>query len=505
MNQQQEKMVGNYIVIKQIGRGGHGAVFLSKSPITNAPAAIKLYPSKTLQIQGFMKRLSHELDVIQGLDHPNIVAINAYDVADKFPAVDMPYMMGGNLETKIQRGTVNLFDIKDHAQHIFQALLYAHRQGVIHGNLKPTNILFDHDTVAYVSDFQLECLAQRKPYTPTAYTAPEQINGEEPSERSDVYSLGMVLFAWITGQTPPYSPSSVSEADYTPLSLRKHSATVSAQMDKVIQCATEYDPSLRYGSIKTFPQAFFEALRTDKFFLQMQSSVASSGVTEFSGKMVYNKTEYATKPGRKWYDYVLGIVVFAVLGVIFRLVTPYIITFLTNPYEPAIIPDGYVLFSGANVEIGVPSNWMDVNSAEYKSAIAEMVRSGDITPELAALMSDGGDFSSIQIFAVSPNYSPNVNINVTRVGNPSLREVQTTLVNEAARVGISVLDNRIIELPIGNAFYMMNEIYMGGESAISHAYVVIRNNNMYTVTFTQASASDVGLFDVMIDTFRIKS
>jgi hypothetical protein len=503
MNQQQEKMVGNYTVIKQIGRGGHGAVFLSKSPITNAPAAIKLYPSKTLQIQGFMKRLSRELDIIQELDHPHIVAINGYDVADKFPAVDMPYMMGGNLETKIQRGTVQVADIKNHAQHIFQALIYAHRQGVIHGNLKPTNILFDRDNHAYVSDFQLDCLDQHKPYTPTAYTSPEQINGKEATERSDVYSLGMVLFAWISGQAPPYSPSSVSEKGYVPLSLRKHGATVSAPMDKVIQCATEYDPSLRYGSMKSFFQAFFEALRIDKFFLQVQATV-SSDVTEFAETMVYNKTEYAPKGGRRWYDVVLVTVAFAVLGAIFRFSAPYVITLLTNPYEPAVIPDGYVLFSGANVEIAAPSYWIDVNSEAYKNEIADMVRSGDVNPELAALMSRG-DFSSIQIFVASPNYSPNVNINVTRVGNPSLKEVQTTLVNEAARVGISVLENRIVELPIGDAFYMMNEIYMGGGSAISHAYVVIRNNNMYTVTFTQASASDVGLFDVMIDTFRIKS
>jgi serine/threonine-protein kinase len=282
MNNTQPKFVGKYQIIKQISRTPQALTFLSKSPATNAPAVIKLYPNKLAQTQGFMKQFLSEMSHINELEHPNILRINHYELTDKFPSIDMPYMAGGNLETRIQTNA-NSAHFKDAINQIFPALMYAHREGIIHGNIKPTNILFDQKGNAYLSDFQLKCVAQHhQTPTPSLWMAPEQINSGKTSQATDVYSLGMVMFAWITGQMPPYWDSPISEDDYEPLSLRRYMANVSVGMDEVIRRATEYHPSDRYGSIKSFSQDFFDALRTDKLFLGVVSSIKSD-VTEFSG------------------------------------------------------------------------------------------------------------------------------------------------------------------------------------------------------------------------------
>ncbi|MCU0479659.1 MAG: serine/threonine protein kinase [Anaerolineae bacterium] len=280
MNNQSEKIIGNYPIVKQIARSPQGLVFLSKSPTTNTPAIVKFYPSKLAQSPAFMKQFMNELSHLKQLVHPNILPITAYGLTDKFPSIEVPYMLGGDLATRIQNGT-NWAHFKDALGQICQALVYAHRQGVIHGNLKPSNILFNQKGDAYLSDFRLTCLEDYIPYTLSDYSSPEQIRGERLDQRSDVYSLGVLIYVWVTGQKPPQSALTHSEHEYEPLSLRWDVPNISVTMDEVIQQATQYDRANRFSSVKEFYHAFFDALRVDKMFLQMLSSVKSD-VTQFS-------------------------------------------------------------------------------------------------------------------------------------------------------------------------------------------------------------------------------
>jgi serine/threonine-protein kinase len=223
-----------------------------------------------------MNEMSHHKQLV----HPNILPITAYGLTDKFPSIEVPYMLGGDLATRIQNGT-NWAHFKDALGQICQALVYAHRQGVIHGNLKPSNILFNQKGDAYLSDFRLTCLEDYIPYTLSDYSSPEQIRGERLDQRSDVYSLGVLIYVWVTGQKPPQSALTHSEHEYEPLSLRWDVPNISVTMDEVIQQATQYDRANRFSSVKEFYHAFFDALRVDKMFLQMLSSVKSD-VTQFS-------------------------------------------------------------------------------------------------------------------------------------------------------------------------------------------------------------------------------
>lgn len=222
----------------------------------------------------------NEMSHLKQLAHPNILPITYYGLTDKFPSIEIPYMLGGDLAKRIQNGT-NWAHFKDALGQICQALVHAHRQGVIHGNLKPSNILFSQKGDAYLSDFHLTSLEEYIPYTPSDYSSPEQIRGERLDDRSDVYSLGMLIYEWVTGKKLPYSALTHSEHEYEPLSLRWEVPNISVAMNEVIQQATQYDPANRFSSVKEFHQAFFDALRIDKLFLQMLSGVKSD-VTQFS-------------------------------------------------------------------------------------------------------------------------------------------------------------------------------------------------------------------------------
>lgn len=516
-NQQQEKFVGRYTIIKQLARSPQGLVFLSKSPVTDAPAVIKLYPSKLAQSQQFMKQFADELAYLKRLDHPNIVPITAYGLTDKFPFVDIPYKLGDNLASRIKQGN-NLVHLKDAVAQIFQALIYAHRQGVIHGNLKPSNILFDSQDNAYLSDFMVNSLVKENPDSVfSIYSSPEQIYAQSMDERADVFSFGMLLFTWMTGEEPPHSALSDSEDEYQPLSLRWEIPEISVGMNQVIQRATEYHPSDRYSSMKEFFGAFFEALRIDKLFLKMLSDVKSdvtqfslhTKLDDFSGGRSFDveldeaSGKIRTKSRKKWYDVALGFVGVAIVSFILRILLPYLINLNPSPpYQPAYNPPGFVVVDGRSVEISAPQEWADLLSSQEGEALYNVFGSVDV--DLGVL----GDFFETaatlpQIMLRNPYGEGFVKITVVIYQDGSLEKMKTTLANELDDAHYIVKDVQEVLLPAGRAI-LARSIYNVSPSYPSEAYtyVFLYNNKMYLVNFI---GDNVSTFEAMMETFRIKS
>jgi serine/threonine protein kinase len=505
MNNTQPKFVGKYQIVKQISRTPQALTFLSKSPVTNAPAVIKLYPNKLAQTQGFMKQFLSEMSHINELEHPNILCINHYELTDKFPSIDMPYMAGGNLETRIQ-ANANSAHFKDAINQIFPALIYAHRQGIIHGNIKPTNILFDQKGNAYLSDFGLDSVVQyHEGYTHSVYASPEQIHSQGLDERSDVFSFGMVLFAWITGITPPHAAVSHSEYEYEPMSLRRSIPTISVAMDEVIQRATEYDPSKRYGSIKSFSQAFFDALRTDKLFLGMVSSVKSD-VTEFESRDLQANTVEAgkepvekikTTEPRKWYDIFLGLIPIIILVVVIRFGLLYLSNFSSSPsYQPAYNPPGFVLVSGRSVEISAPAGWTNLLVSSEDRALGGVF--GEVNVDLG-IISDVVDSltKEPQIMVQNPSGGGTLSITVILYGGMPLDDMKETLKAQLQSSQHIVNNVQIVLLPAGQAVLVTSIRY-----GRTHTYAFLYNGKMYLLEFT-GTASDYAT--TIMETFRIKS
>ncbi|MCL4256227.1 MAG: serine/threonine protein kinase, partial [Anaerolineae bacterium] len=199
------KTLGQFEIAEEIGRGGMATVYKARQRSMNRTVAIKVLPRQMLHDPGFYERFEREVDVISHLEHPHILPIYDYGQDDGLPYIAMRYLGGGSLEQRIRRGHVRVEDIEKPLRQVAQALDYAHQQGIIHRDLKPGNIMLDENGNAYLTDFGIarvlgsDLTGSMIIGTP-AYMSPEQANGLPVDGRSDIYSLGIVLYEWITGR-----------------------------------------------------------------------------------------------------------------------------------------------------------------------------------------------------------------------------------------------------------------------------------------------------------------
>jgi len=200
---------GRYIIKSELGRGGMATVYHAYDPSFDREVAIKVLPREMLHDPQFRSRFERELKIVAALTHPAIVPV--YDVGDEDgqPYFVMRYMSGGSLTGEIAKGNFSLEDTARIITRIAQGLVYAHKKGVVHRDLKPDNILFDDSGDPFISDFGVAKLTESTSSltgsgvigTP-AYMSPEQAQGLNVDGRSDVYGLGVIVYQMLSGQQP---------------------------------------------------------------------------------------------------------------------------------------------------------------------------------------------------------------------------------------------------------------------------------------------------------------
>ena len=201
------KEIGRFQIIKPLGRGGMAMVYLAHDPLTQRKVAIKLLSPQFLAEEASQTRFRNEAQIVAGLEHPAIVPLYEFgEEADK-PFLVMRYMAGGSLKERL-RGPLPLVEIETILGRICPALDRSHQRGIIHRDIKPDNVLFDEDGLAYLADLGIARLAElNKTMTiagTPAYMSPEQVTGDRALDgRSDIYALGVMLFQMLTG-APPY-------------------------------------------------------------------------------------------------------------------------------------------------------------------------------------------------------------------------------------------------------------------------------------------------------------
>ena len=198
-----------YELREELGRGGMATVYRAYDPLFEREVALKILKKELLENEHLRERFERETKIIAKLEHAAIVPV--YDVGNDNNQLFfvMRYMAGGSLVERIQDRSLSLSEIAHILQRVAAALDYAHNKGVIHRDLKPGNILFDEYNNAYISDFGIAKLAHASVKltnsgiigTPT-HMSPEQAMGEEVDGRSDIYSLGVILFEMLSGKTP---------------------------------------------------------------------------------------------------------------------------------------------------------------------------------------------------------------------------------------------------------------------------------------------------------------
>jgi serine/threonine-protein kinase len=202
--------LGNWIVYKELGRGGMGRVYLGREELTGRQVALKILAAELAQDVGFLQRFQREIAALQKLDHPNIVHFYESGYENGFYYYAMEYVEGENLEDILaKRQRLPYDEVLDIARQVCAALKHAHDHGVIHRDLKPPNLLMTADGVVKLSDFGIAKVFAADNLTATGgvlgtaeFMSPEQATGKPVTKRSDLYSLGVVLYALLVGRPP---------------------------------------------------------------------------------------------------------------------------------------------------------------------------------------------------------------------------------------------------------------------------------------------------------------
>lgn len=209
-NLQPGQMLGPYRIIQQIGRGGMATVYKAYQPSMDRYVAIKILPGELAESKEFAGRFQQESRIIARLEHLHILPVFDYGENDGIAYLVMRHLEAGTLKERLESGPLSLSEIDRLLTQLCQALSYAHGRGVIHRDLKPANALIDEHGNLFLTDFGIAKLLEgTSNFTNTdavmgtpAYISPEQAQGQTVDQRSDIYSLGIILYEMVTGRVP---------------------------------------------------------------------------------------------------------------------------------------------------------------------------------------------------------------------------------------------------------------------------------------------------------------
>jgi serine/threonine-protein kinase len=253
--------LGRYRVLKELGRGAMGVVYLGKDPTIQRFVAIKTMRFDKIdaedKLQEIKSRFFREAESTGRLSHPNIVTIYDAGEEDHLVYIAMELLQGSTLKEWTHKpNLMAVSKLIPILATVADAMDYAHRQGVVHRDIKPANIMLTTDHVVKVMDFGIATMASSARTktetvlgTPT-YMSPEQIAGKKVDGRSDVYSLGVVMFELLTGH-PPFKADNLSALLYAithtpPLRLSSVRTDLPPIIQDVLTCALQKDPVRRY-------------------------------------------------------------------------------------------------------------------------------------------------------------------------------------------------------------------------------------------------------------------
>ncbi len=277
--------IGKYSVVRELGRGSMGVVYLAEDTRLRRNVALKILSGTLSHDAGFRERFEKEARSIASLDHPNIVRVHAFEPLDGLLAIEMELVEGGSLADRLETKGLTVGEVARFAYHVLDALRCCHNEGLIHRDIKPTNILIDRFGAAKLTDFGLATILEGHLElsmrgsgssvffmgTPR-YAPPEAWDSHEPSPSWDLYALGTVMYEALTGRTP-YEAT-------TPMALVKEMATrrvtplseatpqVSKELSELVSAMMNEDAGQRPSSA----QDAIDRLQAAPEFLQPQDA-----------------------------------------------------------------------------------------------------------------------------------------------------------------------------------------------------------------------------------------
>ncbi len=271
------KVLGSYTLRRVIGLGSMGAVYLARQSQSQREVVVKIFLQASalepLQYIDFLVRFRHEMEPVASLEHPHILSIHEYEERDGFVYLVMPFVSVRTLESVLNSQEIlPLPQVAGYLDQLAGALDYAHEHGVLHLDIKPSNILVTSDDKLLVTDFALtKTMTERQAARIRQfkvgmldYMAPEQVIGKKAGEKADLYSLGAVLYHLVTGTAPFHGESLVEVAkkhlQEAPPSPCSKCADLPLAAEKAMLRALAKRPSDRYAHAQDLATAFRLAL-----------------------------------------------------------------------------------------------------------------------------------------------------------------------------------------------------------------------------------------------------
>ncbi len=269
------KTFGSYKLVAPLGKGGMATVYRGYQESIDRSVAIKLLPAELLHDPTFITCFVDEARALAILSHPAILPLYEYGEANGVPYIVMPIMAGGTFAERLASGPLPLPEVVRILTPIAEALNFAYQQGVLHRDVKPSNILFDHRDSPVLADFGLARLKTRDSITgrvsgTPAYMSPEQARGDILDGRSDLYSLGIVAYEALVGQRPFSAPKAIQlmlmQMNQRPPRPRDLRPEIPKAIEEIILKVIEKDPAGRYQTTTEFIQALSNAAYLSRGF-----------------------------------------------------------------------------------------------------------------------------------------------------------------------------------------------------------------------------------------------
>jgi serine/threonine-protein kinase len=269
------QVVGNYKIVEKIGEGGMGAVFKGIDMMLEREVAIKVLRPELGSQPQVVERFRAEAVTLAKLNHPNVATLYSFFRQSNYFFMVLEYVAGQTLDKLIEaQGAMSCEQAVPLFCQMLEGIEHAHRFGVIHRDIKPANMMLTEGGLLKVLDFGIARVLGSARLTRAGhligtieYMSPEQVRGLEVDLRSDIYSLGMVLYEMLTGRVPFASDSEFelmrAQVEQAPTPPREFAPHIPEDIEWAILCATDKDPEKRFQTAGAFRAAIVDSLVTD--------------------------------------------------------------------------------------------------------------------------------------------------------------------------------------------------------------------------------------------------
>ncbi|MCL2088375.1 MAG: Stk1 family PASTA domain-containing Ser/Thr kinase [Oscillospiraceae bacterium] len=255
-----KRLDGRYEITEHVGMGGMANVYMAKDVVEDKPVALKILRDEFIDDEDFLRQFRNESKAIAALSHPNIVKILDVNFGNRIQYIVMEYIGGITLKEYIeQQGTISWKDTVHFTIQILRALQNAHDKGIVHRDIKPHNIMLLQDGTIKVMDFGIARFVRdearrssEKTIGSVHYISPEQAKGEPTDEKSDIYSVGIMLYEMLTGKLPfeggKPEQIAVMQMQATPKMPRQINENIPEGLEEIIIRTMQKSPDQRYQS-----------------------------------------------------------------------------------------------------------------------------------------------------------------------------------------------------------------------------------------------------------------